>query len=79
MSERYAREYVCPDPAEHGEIAYVPGLLRGDWRTGRQAWTPVAKIPSCPICGATMIHDVDPPSLGVRIVLIHRDELRASA
>ena len=59
MAERYAREYLCPDPSEHGEIVYVPGLLERDvWRSGRQTWTASARIPVCPICGSEMVSDL---------------------
>lgn len=61
MSERYAREYLCPDPDEHGEVVYVPGLLRmpGVLRPTPMRWEPLREIPTCPICGAEMVHDTD--------------------
>jgi hypothetical protein len=59
VSDRYAREYLCPDPAEHGEIAYRTGILHYQWRWGRYEWIPMAAVPTCPICGAEMVHDTD--------------------
>lgn len=76
VSERYAREYLCPDPAEHGKIVYIPGILRGHW-PGRQKWLAMAEIPDCPLCGARMVHDTDDRPPDVEIVLIHRDERAA--
>ena len=77
MSDRYAREYLCPDPEEHGEIAYVPGILRYQWRQGRYEWIAMAEIPACPICGVTMVHDVDDREPVIEIVLVHRSGRRA--
>jgi hypothetical protein len=79
MSSRYAREYLCPDPDEHGELVYVPGILRGDWRSGRQTWTPMADVPTCPICGAEMVWDNDDRPPLVEVVLVHRDAARAES
>jgi hypothetical protein len=59
MSDRYAREYLCPDPEEHGEIVYRPGILRYQWREGRYKWIAMADVPTCPLCGAEMVHDTD--------------------
>lgn len=73
MSDRYAREYVCPDPDEHGEIVFVPGILRYHWREGRYEWTAMADIPACPICGIEIVHDTDERQPELEIVLRHRD------
>lgn len=72
MSDRYAREYLCPDPAEHGEIVYRPGILRYQWRRGRYEWIPMADVPVCPICGAEMVHDTDDRPPLIEIVMVHR-------
>lgn len=59
MSARYAREYLCPDPEEHGEIVYVVGIMRPpSIRRGTPArWERLDSIPVCPLCGVEMVHD----------------------
>lgn len=61
MSEHYYRAYLCPDPDEHGELAFVDGVMRPpSIRRGTPAhWERIGAIPDCPICYKQMVHDTD--------------------
>lgn len=58
---RFAQAYLCPDPAEHGELVFVMGISRPpSILRGKPArWERLDPTPVCPICGVEMVHDTD--------------------
>ena len=73
VSNRYAREYLCPDPEEHGEIVFRRGVLRRDRWFSEPRWRAIEDVPICPICGVEMVHDNDDCQPEVEIILVRRE------